>query len=97
MSEILFVQAILIRASRRQCSSFNLLSEILFVQASMPLSISSTFGCFNLLSEILFVQAHNAVDLVSDTVQFQSLERDSVCSSICAITGGRYYVDVSIS
>ena len=36
---------------------------------------------FNLLSEILFVQAARKLQHVAGGIMFQSLERDSVCSS----------------
>ena len=37
--------------------------------------------CFNLLSEILFVQACSQPSRRTQKLEFQSLERDSVCSS----------------
>ena len=61
--------------------SFNLLSEILFVQATSTLRIATASVSFNLLSEILFVQARGAGRGHHNYDKFQSLERDSVCSS----------------
>jgi len=66
--------------------SFNLLSEILFVQAMhQPRRRQSPAG-FNLLSEILFVQASPFPHPPAGTSRFQSLERDSVCSSKLYVT-----------
>jgi len=62
--------------------SFNLLSEILFVQANpAAANAPNPLKGFNLLSEILFVQAPRRRVRGMDTSVFQSLERDSVCSS----------------
>jgi len=61
--------------------SFNLLSEILFVQARCDAGPDRVADRFNLLSEILFVQAQSTSDPPHHQLSFQSLERDSVCSS----------------
>ena len=67
----------------RPCPSFNLLSEILFVQARRGYQRWRYHKSgFNLLSEILFVQATSSSTSASNAPTFQSLERDSVCSSI---------------
>jgi len=60
---------------------FNLLSEILFVQATRHFWWWRVRWCFNLLSEILFVQAPPDAAPPRRHPRFQSLERDSVCSS----------------
>ena len=54
-------------------------------------------SCFNLLSEILFVQAAGCTWAISSLCQFQSLERDSVCSSFVLAADGDYLLRVSIS
>ena len=46
---------------------------------------AKAYVSFNLLSEILFVQASRYRDLWKERFEFQSLERDSVCSSFEAI------------
>ena len=53
--------------------------------------------CFNLLGEILSVQAFTVISVSPLMISFQSLGRDSVCSSL--EPGARVYVefDVSIS
>ena len=61
---------------------FNLLSEILFVQALVRASERAFDVGFNLLSEILFVQALLGESVIGQIIMFQSLERDSVCSSL---------------
>ena len=61
--------------------SFNLLSEILFVQARGGRGLRTGGNSFNLLSEILFVQAKQINGTKAQSSKFQSLERDSVCSS----------------
>ena len=81
LSEILFVQAPMVAYTEEQSDGFNLLSEILFVQARSPRGFSPSTNRFNLLSEILFVQAAGAPVIQLDGPKFQSLERDSVCSS----------------
>ena len=63
-------------------SGFNLLSEILFVQARLFARTAQHLRSFNLLSEILFVQASTGAPSASSASRFQSLERDSVCSSL---------------
>ena len=52
---------------------------------------------FNLLSEILFVQAVPFYAADGALYLFQSLERDSVCSSICPMVGAILLAVVSIS
>jgi len=44
---------------------------------------------FNLLSEILFVQANTDILTTTRQALFQSLERDSVCSSDAECSLGR--------
>ena len=76
---------------------FNLLSEILFVQA-FHRSFSLLFVMrFNLLSEILFVQAMRRPASGFTTSEFQSLERDSVCSSVAPMSDDVSVTVVSIS
>ena len=52
---------------------------------------------FNLLSEILFVQAIDLQRFVGRHLEFQSLERDSVCSSENVHDGVVVKLRVSIS
>ena len=52
---------------------------------------------FNLLSEILFVQALPSMGVIRASVSFQSLERDSVCSSRLPGRGQDVGIEVSIS
>ena len=52
---------------------------------------------FNLLSEILFVQAMTVFMVPEIDDQFQSLERDSVCSSLDGDLAGARKKVVSIS
>jgi len=76
---------------------FNLLGEILFVQALLRPSSSANSASFNLLGEILFVQACMASNLRWARGQFQSLGRDSVCSSREAANKRERQIQVSIS
>ena len=70
------------RQSPCRLPCFNLLSEILFVQAPRMRSRAFLLWSFNLLSEILFVQACRRGGWWIWERRFQSLERDSVCSSL---------------
>ena len=53
--------------------------------------------CYNLLSEILFVQADKVRFYIGKILEFQSLERDSVCSSTALLESLNRVLEVSIS